>query len=98
MKLAYEPINENEISIREINLNDTRKIGYYYGIDKIHLYTPVQNTEIPQKLFREISRKKKSSIGSGIASKDTMILNFTLIFPSLHLSYVMGPIFIQRYQ
>lgn len=59
MKLAYEPINENEISIREINLNDTRKIGYYYGIDKIHLYTPVQNTEIPQKLFREISRKKK---------------------------------------
>ncbi|EMN91350.1 MULTISPECIES: phage/plasmid replication domain-containing protein [Leptospira] len=61
--------NENQLSNSRSVFSDIQKIEQYYGFDKIHIYTPIQNTIIPQKLFREISRRKKAIDGFGYRIK-----------------------------
>ncbi len=87
-KLTLVEINENQLSNSKFVFNDIQKIEHYYGFDKIHLYTRIQNTTIPQKLFREISKRKKIIDGLGYRIKryndNQLYLNILLSPSKIH--------------
>lgn len=87
--MTFEILDNNNTSTDVLFLDNTKNIEYRYGIDKIHLYTIIQNVKMPPRLFKAISMRKKeiNRIGFRIKRYNNNQLYLNITFSPCALYY-----------
>lgn len=57
--MAFDVLDNKNTVTNAFFLNNIKNIEYHYGIDKIHLYTLIQNVTMPRTLFLAICKRRK---------------------------------------